>query len=198
MPIASMTEIFNSNSRILHKVENGECSCIFPLNIGEHWITLILDTKAKCIVYFDSLGQDMVPEIYNSVRSRFPSWHVINNKIRTQSDGYQCDIWTFIITNLYLPYITEQRQSQEVQTVDLMELLNRNKIICLNDYKCHGNQEPRTKVRQDLRERLKIMHENGLTKFEDEELEESVNIEVLSQKFDLTNDDSDNQVSEEK
>ena len=154
MPTVSMKEVFASKSRILHRVENGECSCIVPLNIGEHWVTLTLDADTRNIIYFDSLGQAMTTEVYDSVKKRFPAWQIVDSKIRTQADGYQCGIWTFIVTKCYLRHLSDHRSTKEIHSVDLRDIFSRNKTACLTQYQDLKNQEYADHTTQALQEPL--------------------------------------------
>ena len=94
MPLRCLVELLRRpNSKVLKKIITKHISCIIPLNIGQDWVTILINGKTKTIHYIDSLGNGLPNDLKDQLQCRFISWSIKDEKIRLQAHSYQCGVW---------------------------------------------------------------------------------------------------------
>ena len=72
MPLRCLVELLRRpNSKLLKKIITKHVSCVIPLNIGQHWVTIFNKWETKTIHYIDSLGNGLPNDLKDQLQCRF-------------------------------------------------------------------------------------------------------------------------------
>ena len=154
LPTTILLEILNTNSRIFDKVCNNSHHCIIPLNVGAHWVAMLLDGSSKSIYYIDSFGNCANHVIITSLNQRFHGWRFEYSNIKLQFDSFQCGIWCCFFISVFLDYI-KNKNSNNIDFMSFFQIaLQLRKLCGVHAQKENINNTFIAKLRSKLSEKI--------------------------------------------
>ena len=100
-----------------------------PLNTGNHWKLIIIDSVVKKVFYFDPLGYltedvpfNLLIGLLNGTKVLFP-FSKEQIVFKTQYDGYNCGVWIFYIAVQYSRFYIQQVYEKKDNAYNIKEFI---------------------------------------------------------------------------